>query len=723
MPERSTSARLLAADANTYVRFVPSANWNGTLAGGISFRAWDRSSGTAGGTANTSSNGGASAFSAATASAGISVNAVNDAPVGADNTVSTLEDSAYVFSGADFGFNDVDAPDSLQAVTIVSLPAAGALTLSGAAVAVNQVISVVDLNAGNLVYTPGPNGNGAGYASLTFRVNDGTVDAVAANTLTFDVTLINDGPAGMDTTVTTSEDTGYVFTTLDFGFTDPEDSPADSLNRVLITTLPGSGTLTVGGSAIVAGSYVTAAQITGGQLVYTPPANANGTGLTSFTFQVEDDGGTGNGGVDLDASPNTLTIDVTPVNDAPVGTDNTASTLEDAAYTFTGADFGFTDPDDSPADNFSAIRISTLPGAGSLTYNGVAVNAGQSITLADINAGLLMFTPAGDANGPSYATFSFQVQDDGGTLNGGVNTDVSPRTMTVDITPVNDGPTGAVSITGTVDRRPDPDGRHQQHRRCRRAGGVQLPMGALHRWRYYVEHHRRGHDSHLHSGRCRRQRADSGQRVLHRRERYGREPDQRQRRARWPTSTTRPRVRCDHRHAHRRPDPDRGHQQHRRCRRAGGLQLPVGALHRWGHHLEQHRRCHRAAPIRLGDADVNTLIRVSVSYTDGYGSAETLTSAGVGPVANLNDAPSGAVVITGSVDRRPDAHGGHQHDRRCRRAGCLQLPVGALHRRRDDLEQHRRGHRQHVYPGRCRRRHAHSGQRVATPTAGAAPRA
>src|SRR5262249_9038965 len=43
---------------------------------------------------------------------------------------------------------------------------------------------------------------------------------------------------------------------------------------------------------------------------YTPPPNVHGDGAASFAFQVEDDGGTANGGVDLDPTPNTLTIDV-----------------------------------------------------------------------------------------------------------------------------------------------------------------------------------------------------------------------------------------------------------------------------------------------------------------------------------------------------------------------------------------------------------------------------
>ena len=78
---------------------------------------------------------------------------------------------------------------------------------------------------------------------------------------------------------------------------------------------------------------------------------------------MQDNGGTANGGVDLDQSANTLTVDVTSVNDAPAGTDNTVTTAEDTPYTFTAADFGFTDPNDSPANALSAVTITTIPGA------------------------------------------------------------------------------------------------------------------------------------------------------------------------------------------------------------------------------------------------------------------------------------------------------------------------------------------------------------------------
>ena len=49
----------------------------------------------------------------------------------------------------------------------------------------------------------------------------------------------------------------------------------------------------------------------------------------------------------------------------------------------------------------------------------------------------------------------------------------------------------------------------------------------------------------------------------------------------------------------------------------------------------------------LGDADVGTTITVVAGYTDGDGTNESVSSAGVGPIANVNDAP-----VIGGTDTR-----------------------------------------------------------------------
>ncbi|URK89213.1 hypothetical protein LP421_30095 (plasmid) [Rhizobium sp. RCAM05350] len=52
----------------------------------------------------------------------------------------------------------------------------------------------------------------------------------------------------------------------------------------------------------------------------------------------------------------------------------------------------------------------------------------------------------------------------------------------------------------------------------------------------------------------------------------------------------------------------------------------------------------------LGDADVGGVVRVVVNYTDDQGFAESATSAASAAIANVNDAPTGGVSITGHDD-------------------------------------------------------------------------
>ena len=129
-----------------------------------------------------------------------------------------------------------------------------------------------------------------------------------------------------------------------FGFTDPNDNPDDSFDSVIITATASVGTLFLdanddgvvdGGEALGDSDTVSAADIASGLLKFKPVANANGNSYDSFTFQVVDDGG----GSDTDLSANTMTINVSSVNDAPAGTDNAVAATEDTDYVFQTVDF------------------------------------------------------------------------------------------------------------------------------------------------------------------------------------------------------------------------------------------------------------------------------------------------------------------------------------------------------------------------------------------------
>ncbi|MBF0400894.1 MAG: FG-GAP repeat protein [Magnetococcales bacterium] len=88
-------------------------------------------------------------------------------------------------------------------------------------------------------------------------------------------------------------------------------SGGQTLSSVVITSLPTVGTLTLSGSAVTAGQEISAANL--GNLVYTPVAGATGSPYADFSFQVRDSGGTANGGMDLDPTPNRITLRVADV--------------------------------------------------------------------------------------------------------------------------------------------------------------------------------------------------------------------------------------------------------------------------------------------------------------------------------------------------------------------------------------------------------------------------
>ena len=264
---------------------------------------------------------------------------------------------------------------------------------------------------------------------------DPATGAFSTQTGSFGIEVLprDDAPVGADNTVSAFEDTAYHFAAADFGFSDPYDSPANVFAAVKITTLPAAGILNNNGGAVTAGDFISITDIDSGQLVFTPALEANGAGYASFTVQVQDDGA-----VNLDPTPNTITVDVIPVNDAPAGADKTISIAKSIGYKFVAGDFGFSDANDSPADGLAAVKITTLPAAGILSNDGQALNAGDFVSAADIVAGKLVFTPAPDGSGYNYASFTFQVQDAGGTANQGIDLDPEPNTITLDVTTVID---------------------------------------------------------------------------------------------------------------------------------------------------------------------------------------------------------------------------------------------------------------------------------------------
>ena len=316
---------------------------------------------------------------------------------------------------------------------------------------------VSGISDNQLVFTPVPNANGAAYARFGFQVQDnggvangGRDTDPTPKTMTINVAAVNDPPSGTSKTIQVNTGATRTIVAGDFGFSDANDIPNQNvLNAVLVNSLPAQGTLTIVGGPnagpVTAGTFVQASDINANRLVYTAPTTATSLDLP-LSFQVKDDGGTASSGVDLSATA-TLTIhvnSVAQVNHAPTTGPSTVGGLEDVAYQFKISDFPFTDSAlDNPANNLQAVKVASLPGAGTLRNNGNPVSLNQFISFTDIATGKFTYTGPANQFANALTTFTFQVQDDGGTAVAG-SVDISTAaTMTVNVAIRQRRPAGA----------------------------------------------------------------------------------------------------------------------------------------------------------------------------------------------------------------------------------------------------------------------------------------
>ena len=280
-------------------------------------------------------------------------------------------------------------------------------------------------------YVPAADENGAGYASFTFKVNDGRDDSAGTYTMTFDVAARNDPPQG-EPVISGEAVVGSTVTANTSGITDVDGlvgvAFAYQWIRIGIDEQGNpTGTETEIGTATMPSYTVT-------------EDDASSSLEVKVTFT--DDGGT-------TASLTSAQVMVPAGNQAPEGYDNYLSIDEDNSHVFAILDFGFYDFDYD--DALSSVRIVTLPGKGRLMLDAEnsadpprAVVAQQSVSAADIDAGKFRFEPAPDESGYElYASFTFKVSDGRAE---------AERANTIEITvqPVDDPATGDPVITGTA---------------------------------------------------------------------------------------------------------------------------------------------------------------------------------------------------------------------------------------------------------------------------------
>jgi Ca2+-binding RTX toxin-like protein len=221
-------------------------------------------------------------------------NNVNTLPTASNRTITATEDVAKVIALADFGFGDLDAGNTLQAVQITALETKGSLSLNGADVTLNQVISARDIDDNKLTYIPLSNQYGTNYASFAFKVNDGAAYSASAYTMTLNVTAINDRPTltSFDSSVkTTNEDASVLITFAELLSSGNEADVDGSITSFVIKAVS-TGTLKIGTTAATATAWSTTNNTVDSSksAFWTPVANAHGT-LNVFTAVAKDNSG------------------------------------------------------------------------------------------------------------------------------------------------------------------------------------------------------------------------------------------------------------------------------------------------------------------------------------------------------------------------------------------------------------------------------------------------
>ena len=214
----------------------------------------------------------------------------NNPPTANNDSYSTREDQALSVSAANGVLkndSDADGDTPLTAVLVSGPSNAGSFTLHA---------------NGSFSYTPAANFNGSD--SFTYNAKDSHGGESAPATATISVTSINDVPSfTKGPSVTVAEDSGPQ--TISGWATNISAGPANESGQALTFYVANNNSTLFSAQPAISPS---------GTLTFTPAANANGTATVAVALK--DSGGTANGGANSSA-PQTFTIKITPLNDAP----------------------------------------------------------------------------------------------------------------------------------------------------------------------------------------------------------------------------------------------------------------------------------------------------------------------------------------------------------------------------------------------------------------------
>ena len=390
--------RGLFLTADTSVRFLPGANFNGTP-GSLTTRLADNSISAPinGSTINVSgaNNGGSSAYSSTTVSLGSSINPVNDAPVLLNLNLKATEDTPFAFDAA------------LFASVSPAIRYVGSQVDMGTAWRSSSTAKPYDIDSNNILGSDGWWLTGSALKSPTY------ITSFSNNSYYY----TNGGYAQIDNPLTTpgpNPSTIYTGTTNQQfpGYLNLSASPVISFT--LTGTIPDAirlgimtGNTDVGGSFGSSGFKIVSGTLDSGLSTELETNNASYNGNPDWVF-FDIKGGTSGQVYSIYARGG-------PRGNAAIG----GISFDSAASK------SYSDVENTPMDS---IAIVSLPTSGVLRVSGVDAFAGQVVDAA--NLGSMAYIPA--ANETGIKTFTISASD--GALSS------ATATVSITIAAVNDPP-------------------------------------------------------------------------------------------------------------------------------------------------------------------------------------------------------------------------------------------------------------------------------------------
>jgi D-Tyr-tRNAtyr deacylase len=370
----------------------------------------------------------------------LSVTPANDAPVAQSDSNSTAEDSTLTVNAANGVLaNDSDVDGDPLSVTQFTV-AGDATVYSAGQTATIAGVGTLQLNAdGSYVFSPAANYNG-NVPVATYTVSDGTT--TSTSTLTLSVTPANDAPVAQSDSNSTAEDSTLTVNAANGVLANDSDVDGDPLSVTQFTVAGDATVYSAGQTATIAG--VGTLQLNAdGSYVFSPAANYNGS-VPVATYTVSDGTAT---------VTSTLTLTVTPVNDAPTTQLDNYTRVEGT----TGSHISvLTNDSDVDGDTLTVAQFATnASGTGAQTANGsntITTVLGGTVTM-NSNGTFSYVAPirnhgnngVTDTDGADVDSFYYKATD--GTLQSGwtqVNITIT------DTAPVAQNDSASVAIGDTV---------------------------------------------------------------------------------------------------------------------------------------------------------------------------------------------------------------------------------------------------------------------------------